>query len=426
MAKRKETLSNEIPSEGPQVRMVRVAAPDEDVPEVPDYPPCDVCGKEFEGKLRCSMCHCAFYCGQECQKADWKKKHKKECAKMAQSCKDGATKFVDAITLYADLNSNFEDAYEIRLKKSEPALRKLFNLPLWEALDNTATYKYAIGINLNGAIENLIKDDFHTFEKKHKLSSGSFTELVMTLIFRNGRNIKPGTDFTTGVDAYRIKMYVRSSPTAFETWLQSSFLILHVFQTHAVEAAQNNDLIYLKGIRRTAESIVAKWIKVFKSSKASKAILLGPSKVADEAAIDRAKWIIQQISKIFYQFPEDSDENKAIQRDFFLFTAMIEFRLLEFGIDVAEDLETMLMMKDTFNAKYYRTAVPSAAATIAKGTTTLTDLEQEGILKRYDQTVKRWLARDRHGAGGGTDGASALSGGGKKKGKKKARKGRRK
>ena len=54
--------------------------------------------------------------------------------------------------------------------------------------------------------------------------------------------------------------------------------------------------------------------------------------MADEAAIgiDRDKWIIQQISKIIYQFPE----NSPIKGEFYTFMAMIELCVEEFGIDV--------------------------------------------------------------------------------------------
>ena len=39
--------------------------------------PCGHCGKP-EGKQRCSRCKVVYYCGRECQQADWKE-HKKTC-----------------------------------------------------------------------------------------------------------------------------------------------------------------------------------------------------------------------------------------------------------------------------------------------------------------------------------------------------------
>jgi len=41
-------------------------------------PSCDSCGRNFGGRLRCSRCSSAYYCGAACQKQHWKK-HKKEC-----------------------------------------------------------------------------------------------------------------------------------------------------------------------------------------------------------------------------------------------------------------------------------------------------------------------------------------------------------
>lgn len=98
------------------------------------------------------------------------------------------------------------------------------------------------GIDINGAIESMLEEDIQNVGIRYELMIPmSFTEMVTTIIFRGGR----GRVFS-GIDAYRIKKYVRSSPTAFETWLQSSFHIIHIFQTHAVKAARNNELTFLK------------------------------------------------------------------------------------------------------------------------------------------------------------------------------------
>jgi hypothetical protein len=40
--------------------------------------------KDKEAELQCSRCGCVFYCSQECQAIDWKKKHKMVCKKLSQ------------------------------------------------------------------------------------------------------------------------------------------------------------------------------------------------------------------------------------------------------------------------------------------------------------------------------------------------------
>ncbi|KDR69935.1 hypothetical protein GALMADRAFT_255247 [Galerina marginata CBS 339.88] len=61
-------------------------------------PGCSVCKKPDNGEVkiqRCSRCHSRFYCGRECQTADWPT-HKAACGKTMQwydrfrKCKDGS------------------------------------------------------------------------------------------------------------------------------------------------------------------------------------------------------------------------------------------------------------------------------------------------------------------------------------------------
>jgi tetratricopeptide (TPR) repeat protein len=45
--------------------------------------PCDACQKE-DANLRCSNCHCYYYCSKSCQLEHWKKEHRKECKALAK------------------------------------------------------------------------------------------------------------------------------------------------------------------------------------------------------------------------------------------------------------------------------------------------------------------------------------------------------
>lgn len=142
------------------------------------------------------------------------------------------------------------------------------------------------------------------------------------------------------------------------------------------------------------------------------AILLGSSKVVDEAATDRVKWMIQQISKIMYQFPEDS----PIKGEFYTFIALIELRVQEFGIDVGNFEKVLGLKGDSFKLSYYDVAVPLAVAIIAKGKR-LTNLEIHEAVRKHAQSVRSRRTRTSHGVGGGAGGASNIRGGSKKKGK---------
>ncbi|GME49153.1 Ubiquitin carboxyl-terminal hydrolase 18 [Neofusicoccum parvum] len=54
----------------------------------PEDPRCRVCGRG-EGTMKCAGCGVVRYCGRECQRADWKREHKRVCAMYAELVEEG-------------------------------------------------------------------------------------------------------------------------------------------------------------------------------------------------------------------------------------------------------------------------------------------------------------------------------------------------
>jgi hypothetical protein len=134
-------------------------------PDIPDIPPCDNCGKEFEGKHCCSRCKCVFYCSQECQRNDWKRGgHKNECATMEQQCEEAAQAFV-------------ETANEVA--SGDESITSLFNNSLWHALDGAGPYKKALALNLNTSLQALLENDRDSAKFRYTGGIlGSLTQMV--------------------------------------------------------------------------------------------------------------------------------------------------------------------------------------------------------------------------------------------------------
>ncbi len=378
-------------------------------PVMPDYPPCDYCGEEFAGKMHCSRCSCVFYCSKVCQAAHWKAGHKKVCAAMKEDCQQAAETFI-----------------EIMGQETEDYMNMKVNPDIWNSMDNAGTYKMALAQGLNGTIQALLKDDLKNADDWNRSGKiGSFVQFINCQLFRNGRNI-PGKLFSA-IDAYRIKKYVRSSDEAFELWFSASMNVIQIFQTHGMAAGRMGRFGMGKfwSMQRMARDIAASWGYVFTSTKASKAILLGESKVADDAAVARAKWIIAQLKKIIPQFPLDStDKSAAIEGEVNMFTAMIEVRLDEFGVNVGNFM-SLLGLRGMKKHMYDDMALPFALGTIAKGKP-LTTMETQKVRKSCANEAKR-LQHRRNATfvseGSSTSiSASSSASVGKKKGKKKRKK----
>eukprot|EP00978_Attheya_sp_CCMP212_P043710 scaffold289889_cov48-Attheya_sp.AAC.3 len=356
-------------------------------PDVPDYPPCDCCGKESEGRLNCAGCTCVFYCSKECQRRDWKVGgHKSTCDIMMQQCKNAATVFLDTIA---------DEDCPVEIKSDSS---------LWLGLDGAGAYKMALDLGLNGAIQKLMEDEIENAEDRFR--SGiiiSFTQMLMCILFRDGRHNR--------IDAYRIKKYVRSSEDAFERWFEASLKSISIFLTQGIAASRRGNDAYFWYVQRSTQNIAYAWSMVFDNTKASKVILLGKSKEPDESAKARAKWIIQKLKNILPQFPYDSPDDHAIESQVSNFTALIQIRLEHFGVDVG-DFMLLLGLKGVRKKMYINVALPFAEATLQKGKA-LTNEECKDMMKAHALSV---------GTRRTADASASTSIGGKKKGKRRARK----
>lgn len=54
---------------------------------------CTACGRTMERPLRCGGCHGVYYCGRDCQRADWKASHRQTCQKIAHGLLQASSEF---------------------------------------------------------------------------------------------------------------------------------------------------------------------------------------------------------------------------------------------------------------------------------------------------------------------------------------------
>ncbi len=176
----------------------------------------------------------------------------------------------------------------LEVMNADCPLHLKMNTRKWNSLDNSGAYKMALGQNLNGTIQNLMQDDIDNAVDRFRSGfMDTYVQLVMCQLFRDGRNI-PG-NLISKFDGYRIKKYVRSSDEAFEKWFEASMNIINIYQTQGLAASRRGDMDVFWRIQSIARDVAAAWGYVFTNPKASKALLLGESKAADERAVERAR-----------------------------------------------------------------------------------------------------------------------------------------
>ncbi len=129
------------------------------------------------------------------------------------------------------------------------------------------------------------------------------------------------------------------------------------------------------------------------------------------------------MKEIILSFPEDSPDNSAIEGQVNMFTAMIEIRLEQFGVEVGGNYVSLLGLKGQRFHMYNDMAIPFALGTIAKGRSLMSHESQMAIME-YSQEAKDIAKRRIRRGGAISGGVSSKSSGGKKKGKKKGEKNR--
>lgn len=276
---------------------------------------------------------------------------------MEEICKTKAESFIEACGKFgADVFGNFiDERYALR---SFAVLSEEV-----DGLGQHGPYKKALDLGLNEKLLQLF-----TFELGHVKQSFqrglyiSIVQLMFGTFFRSGRNI-PGSTLKA-IDGYRVKQYVRCNEKAFETWFRASLEVMKIFQTQGLDAAESNDLHKFGELEEAALAVACSWEHVFKNKKVSKVILLGSSKKVDDAAKERAKWIIAQMGSIINNFPSIIlPDDKCVESTTVLFTAIIQLRVQQFGIDIG-DFFQLLDLKDGRQTLYETVSIPFAESYI--------------------------------------------------------------
>lgn len=277
---------------------------------------------------------------------------------MEKICKTKAESFIRACGKFrADVFGNFIDE-RYALSSFEDLSGEL------DGLGENGPYKKALDLGLNEKLLQLF-----TFELDHvkqNFQRGLYISIVPWIfftLFRGGRNI-PDSALKSidgySIDGYRVKQYLRSNDRAFEIWFKASLQVIEIFQTQGLDAAESNDLHKFGEIQEAALAVTCGWERVFKNKKVSKVILLGSSKKVDDTAKERAMWIMAQMSSIINNFPSIIlPDEKIVESQTVLFTAMIQLRMQQFGIDIG-DFFQLLDLKDDKQTLYETVSIPFA------------------------------------------------------------------
>ena len=347
----------------------------------PDIPSCDACGKEFSGNMLCTRCESAFYCDRECQVRAWKKKqggHKQECAQMKEQSERIAKEVVT------------------RLKDTSIPLSRRMSDSLMCRLDMAGPYQAAVKEGLNEGLLEVLRTDQDVLQRYQQQQQGdgrggpaaafSFARDIMNSLFRGqrveGRGDGEATQFNC-IDGGRVKSFVKSSPEAFDVWMDASIqayrlpLDTKIFRNNAMH----------REAHRTARDTWVAWTFVFANKHASRAIILPSSTNNREpdqaAAVARVKGLAQKLKTLLtyrWRMGDERDYNSALEGILNQVIAMIAYWTREFKVDV--DIDKLMALKGSRKQMYETMAVPLGEGMIKKGKT-LTNPEGQAAMQEY-------------------------------------------
>lgn len=163
---------------------------------------------------------------------------------------------------------------------------------------------------------------------------------------------------------------------------QPKLQVIEMFQSEGLLLAQSNSFHSFWQIQDVANTVACSWTFVFTNKNAAKAILLGSSKKVDDAAQERAMWIVTKMSSIINNFPSITlPDKQVVEGQTNIFTAMIQLRIEEFGIDIGDFLQ-LLGVKGKKKILYEYFAIPMAERSIEKGGPLETN-ESRPIMQQY-------------------------------------------
>jgi hypothetical protein len=210
-----------------------------------------------------------------------------------------------------------------------------------------------------------------------------YTSLVMTVLFRGQRAEGTTSSGFGDMDGRRIKGYVRSHPDAFDTWLQASVKMIHAAldRTTLVRNSPTHGAVH-----KAAHDVWQKWVLVFTSSAASRAILTPfPStdcvdgistsasaettKQRPKMSEDRARRIVMTVRDVIRLLESRASDPRldpgGMAEGCVCFTAAaVHYRLQAFRIGV--NAEAIYNLKGTIKLGYLAVA-PLAKRFIEKG-----------------------------------------------------------